>query len=74
MHYATLVTVEIEQCEEDMARATEVQNLIRAIEAQKKENPEHHIMLDIYRSEAGMRSTVFSSRMAEEVDSVMEPF
>lgn len=74
MHYATLVTVEIEPCEEDMARATEAQNLIRAIEVQKKENPEHHIMLDIYQSEVRMRSTAFSNRMAEEVDAVMEPF
>lgn len=74
MHYATLVTVEIEPCEEDMVRAIGARSLIQEIEEQKKENPEHHIMLDIYQSEVKMRSTVFSSRMAEEVDTVMEPF
>ncbi len=74
MHYATLVTVEIEPCEEDMVRAIGARSLIQEIEEQKKENPEHHIMLDIYRSEVKMRSTVFSSRMADEVDTVMEPF
>ncbi len=31
-------------------------------------------MLDIYQSEIKMHSTVFSSRMAEEVDTTMEPF
>ena len=56
MHYATLVTVEIEPCEEDMVRVIGARSL------------------DIYQSEVKMRSTVFSSRMAEEVDTVMEPF
>lgn len=74
MHYATLVTVEIEPCEEDMEIAAAAGSLIQEIEEHKKKNPEHHIMLDIYQSEIKMRSTAFSSRMAEEVDTVMEPF
>lgn len=74
MHYATLVTVEIESCEEDMVRVIGARSLIQEIEEQKKENLEHHIMLDIYQSEVKMRSTVFSNRMAEETDTVMEPF
>lgn len=74
MHYSTLVTVDIEPCMEDEKRKAEAQELLRKIENQKKENPEHHIMLDIYQSEIKMRSTAFSSRMAEEVDAVMEPF
>lgn len=45
MHYTTLVTVEIEPCEEDMARADEARSIIQEIEEQKKENPEHHIGL-----------------------------
>lgn len=74
MHYATLVTVEIEHGEEDIVRVIGAKKLVQEIEEKKKENPEHHIMLDIYQSEVKMRSTVFSSRMAEEVDTVMEPF
>ena len=74
MHYSTLVTVDIEPCIEDEKRKAEAQELLQEIENQKKENPEHHIMLDIYQSEIKMRSTVFSSRMAEEVDAAMEPF
>lgn len=74
MHYATLVTVEIEPCEENMEIAAAAGSLIQEIEEQKKKNPEHHIMLDIFQSEVKMRSTAFSSRMAEEVDTVMEPF
>lgn len=74
MHYATLVTVEIEPCEEDMEIAAASGSLIQEIEEHKKKNPEHHIMLDIYQSEIKMRSAAFSSRMAEEVDTVMEPF
>lgn len=74
MHYATLVTVEIEYGEEDIVRVIGAKKLVQEIEEKKKENPEHHIMLDIYQSEVKMRSTVFSSRMAEEVDTVMEPF
>lgn len=74
MHYATLVTVDIEPSEEDMARVIGAKKLIQEIEEKKKENPEHHIVLDIYQSEIKMRSTVFSSRMADEVDAVMEPF
>lgn len=74
MHYSTLVTVDIEPCKEDEKRKAEAQELLQEIENQKKENPEHHIMLDIYQSEIKMRSTVFSSRMAEEVDAAMEPF
>lgn len=74
MHYATLVTVDIEPSEEDMARVTEAKKLIQELEEKKKENPKHHIVLDIYQSEIKMRSTVFSSRMADEVDAVMEPF
>lgn len=74
MHYATLVTVEIEPTVEDMDRVIEAEKLIQEMEEQKKKNPKHHIMLDIYQSEVKMRSTVFSSQMAEEVDTVMEPF
>ncbi len=74
MHYATLVTVEMEPCEEDMEIAAAAGSLIQEIEEHKKKNPEHHIMLDIYQSGIKMRSTAFSSRMAEEVDAVMEPF
>ena len=74
MHYATLVTVEIEHGEEDIVRVIGAKKLVQEIEEKKKENPEYHIMLDIYQSEVKMRSTVFSSRMAEEVDTVMEPF
>lgn len=74
MHYATLVTVEIEETMADRDRAEEAKNLIQEMEEKKKENPEHHIMLELYQSEVKMRSTAFSSRMAEEVDAVMEPF
>lgn len=74
MHYATLVTVEIEHGEEDIVRVIGAKKLVQEIEEKKKENPEYHIMLDIYQSEVKMRSTVFSSRMAEELDTVMEPF
>lgn len=74
MHYATLVTVDIEPSEEDMVRVIGAKKLIQEIEEKKKENPEHHIVLDIYQSEIKMRSTVFSNRMADEVDAVMEPF
>lgn len=74
MHYATLVTVDIEPTVEDMVRVTGAKKLIQEIEEKKKENPEHHVVLDIYQSEVKMRSTVFSSRMADEVDAVMEPF
>lgn len=74
MHYATLVTVDIEPCMEDEKRKAEAQELLQEIENQKKENPEHHIMLDIYQSEIKMHSTVFSSRMADEVDTIMAPF
>lgn len=44
MHYSTLVTVEIEPCEEDMVRVIGARSLIQEIEEQKEENPEHHIM------------------------------
>ena len=74
MHYATLVTVEIEACDEDMARVTGARSIIQEIEEQKKENPGHHTILDIYRSEVKVRSTAFSSKMADEVDAAMEPF
>lgn len=74
MHYATLVTVDIESSEEDTVRVAGAKKLIQEIEEKKKEHPEHHIVLDIYQSEIRMRSTVFSSRMADEVDAVMEPF
>lgn len=74
MHYATLVTVEIEACDEDMARVTGARSIIQEIEEQKKENPGLHTILDIYRSEVKMRSTAFSSKMADEVDAAMEPF
>lgn len=74
MHYSTLVTVDIEPCEEDMDRVAEANKLIQELEEKKKEDQGHHIMLDIYQSEIKMRSTVFSSRMKDEVDTVMEPF
>lgn len=74
MHYATLVTVEIEACDEDMARVTGARSIIQEIEEQKKENPGHHTILDIYQSEVKMRNTAFSNRMVEEVDAAMEPF
>ena len=74
MHYATLVTVEIEACDEDMAMVTGARSIIQEIEEQKKENPGHHTILDIYQSEVKMRSTAFSNRMVEEVDAAMEPF
>lgn len=74
MHYATLVTVEIEACDEDMARVTGARSIIQEIEEQKKENLGHHTILDIYQSEVKVRSTAFSSKMADEVDAAMEPF
>lgn len=74
MHYSTLVTVDIEPCMEDMGRVAEANKLIQELEEKKKEDQGHHIMLDIYQSEIKMHSTVFSSRMAEEVDTAMEPF
>ena len=74
MHYATLVTVEIEHGEEDIVRVIGAKKLVQEIEEKKKENPEHHIMLDIYQSEVKMRSTVFSSQMTDEAVTVMEPF
>lgn len=74
MHFATLVAVDIEPCAEDEKRKAEAQELFQEIEAWKKVNPEHRIMLSIYQSEIEMRSTVFSNRMADEVDAVMEPF
>lgn len=74
MHYALLVTVEIEACDEDMARVTGARSIIQEIEEQKKENPGHHTILDIYRSEVKKRSTAFSGKMADEVDAAMEPF
>ncbi len=74
MHYATLITMEIEYCEEDMARAAGAAKLIQELEEKKKENQGPHAMLDIYQSEVNMRSTAFSNRMADEVDAVMEPF
>ena len=74
MHYATLVTVEVEHNEEDLVRVIGAAKLMQEIEEKKKESREHRVVLEIYQSMVGMRSTVFSSRMADEVDAVMEPF
>jgi|InofroStandDraft_1065614.scaffolds.fasta_scaffold18781_6 hypothetical protein len=41
MHYATLVTVEIEPCEEDMVRVIGTRKLIQEIEEQKR--TPHHV-------------------------------
>lgn len=74
MHYATLVTVEIAPCTEDEVRKSLAKFLIREIETQKKKNPQHEIMLDIYESEVKEHSTAFSHEVAYAVDAVMEPY
>ncbi len=74
MHYATIVAVEIEPCTADEIRISEVESMLRRIQEEKKKNPEHGIMLNIYESEVRMHSTTFSDAMANEVDAVMEPY
>ena len=74
MHYATLVTVDIEPSVEDMSRVTVVEKMIREMREKEKKNPVYHTVLAIYQSEVEMRSTAFSNRMVDEVDAIMEPF
>ncbi len=74
MHYATLVTVEIESCMENETRTMEAQELIEKFTNFKRRNSEYDVMLDICTDELRMRSTVFSSRMADEVETIMVPF
>lgn len=74
MHYVTLVTVDIEPYMEDETTKAKARELLQKIENHKKENQEHHIILDIYQLEMTMRSTAFSNKVVEEVDAVLEPF
>lgn len=74
MHYATIVTVEVEPDIFDEAFAAIAEENVRTLESIMEQEPERKSLLKIIMGEEKLRSTAFSGRMADEVFSLMKRY